>query len=271
MGIPVEFLYCAFKLEVTSRSLDGTTKQSCGTGFFVGDVGGSLYLVTNRHVVDVKWDRPGTGENSTRYRDHTLDTIICHGRPNGSDLIKFELLDKTPYFDFDNNHDVSVIPVSRVFGAPAAGGPIKISNYVDFSNFTTTEEFRSGIDLTDLVGFPGYGEAHSASDQRPIMRVGYVVSDPRLPLNYEEVKGEAVLIEGFSTAGASGSPVFVAEKGVPFMDGVAITERPTFRRWSLLGVNAGHMKSSEHLHSQISYVFKSTIIRRIIDGLSAHP
>jgi hypothetical protein len=267
MSLPVQFLYSAFKLDVRFAIADGTPHQKIGTGFFVGKADGSLYLVTNRHVLDARWDKPGTDMNSKKFSRYSLQSIICWGRPDGNDLLGFELLGPKVSFHTCDTHDVAVTPVVNVISSPDIGHPIQIGNFIKLDDLTTREEFESDIELCDQVGFPGYGEAYSEADQRPIFRVGYVISDPRLPLDYEEVKGEALLIEGFSTSGASGSPVFVFQKGFPLGGGLAVTGGKFHRRWSLLGVNAGHMKSPEHLHSQVSYVFKATVIRDIINGL----
>ena len=265
MSLPVKFLYSAFKLEVTFAKEYAPDHTKHGTGFFAGSVGGQLYLVTNRHVLDAQWDRPGRSENSIKFRQYTLKRIACFGRPDGINRVDFELLGLQPIYHERFTHDVAVVPVRHAISNLMFGTNIMIENFVGVDDMTTAIEFQSDIDLCDQVGIPGYGEAHAPSDVRPICRVGYVISDPRLPLDYEEVKGDALLVEAFSTSGASGSPVFVFEKGVKLGAGLASTGK-TYRRWSLLGVNAGHMESSDFKHSQVSYAFKSTVIREILNA-----
>jgi hypothetical protein len=68
-------------------------------------------------------------------------------------------------------------------------------------------------------------------------------------------------------AGASGSPVFIFEKGFRVAGNISVTGGKFHRRWSLIGVNAGHMSSHKFGHSQVSYAFKATVIREIIDSL----
>ena len=270
MSLPVQFLYTAYRLEVTFRSRSGEPHQKNGTGFFVGSPQGQLYLVTNRHVLDAQWDKPGETGNIKEFYGCSAQVVICQGRPNGDELHRFALLSPRPLFHPCYTHDVAVLPVAEVSGIltpPGATSRIQIQNFIKLDDLATHEEFKSDIDLGDQIGFPGYGEAYSPLDQRPIFRVGYVISDPTLPLNYDEVKGDAFLIEGFSTAGASGSPVFAFEKGFRLGGGIAATGK-FHRRWSLLGVNAGHMRSHDFQHSQVSYVFKATIIRDIVAGTS---
>src|SRR4051794_10436162 len=83
-GLPVEFLYSA--LRVSTRCQCGSRRK--GTAFFVGHPNRFSALVTNRHLVDFAWDRPGSGQkNSSEHPKHTIDEITLDGRPSGSDLL----------------------------------------------------------------------------------------------------------------------------------------------------------------------------------------
>ena len=68
-------------------------------------------------------------------------------------------------------------------------------------------------------------------------------------------QGQCIAYEGFSSEGASGSPVFAVPKG--------LRNIPNSRQGYLIGVNAGHI-SGQIGHSGISYFYKSTVIMEII-------
>ncbi len=72
----------------------------------------------------------------------------------------------------------------------------------------------------------------------------------------ENSHGNCVAYEGFSTEGASGSPIFAPPRG---MENI-----PNSRHGYLIGINAGHIPEN-YGHSGISYFYKSTIIIDIIE------
>ena len=97
--------------------------------------------------------------------------------------------------------------------------------------------------------------------------MGTIASDPRL--NYSCYPGEPIAsriaYEGFSTGGASGSPVFAIQRGFLTGDGIS-APADFYREVKLIGINAGHFKDQDG-HSGISYLYKSSAIHDIIDSM----
>lgn len=97
--------------------------------------------------------------------------------------------------------------------------------------------------------------------------MGTIASDPRLSYSYVPGAPDAsrIAYEGFSTGGASGSPVFAIQRG--FQTGGAISASEGFyREVKLIGINAGHF-SDQVGHSGISYFYKSSAILDLIDTI----
>ncbi len=92
---------------------------------------------------------------------------------------------------------------------------------------------------------------------RPIMRTGTIASDPKFDYSWDKSShGNCIAYEGFSSEGASGSPIFAPPRG---MTGI-----PNSRHGYLIGINAGHIPE-QYGHSGISYFYKSTVILEIIE------
>ena len=264
-GVPTDFLYSVALIEVTFRGNDGEVVQRNGSGFFVGASRG-IYLVTNRHVIDIKW------YNSDKYRGYCVSKILCRARINNDELIKFEINSNIIFSDCFSD-DVAVILLDKKIIATAKSAitndVLIIRRFFNFSDLSDDNSFKNEIWPCDQVIFPGYGDgsfitADSEDDVRPIFRVGWISSDPTIPLRHKEVKGDAFLVEGFSTSGASGSPVIAPPVGTQLGGGLTMTGGRAYRPMRVVGVNAGHLKSHDFQHALVSYAFKATIIRRLI-------
>ena len=97
--------------------------------------------------------------------------------------------------------------------------------------------------------------------------MGTIASDPRTNYCYRNGDPIAARIayEGFSSEGASGSPVFATQKGFPVGEGLEAPE-DFYREMKLIGIHAGHYHSDKG-HSGISYFYKSSVIKNIIDRI----
>ena len=71
------------------------------------------------------------------------------------------------------------------------------------------------------------------------------------------VRGRALLVEGFSTKGISGSPVVADQRGLVTTGGLIDTG---YRPSRLIGLVAGYLGLPDHEHGHLTYVFKSSII-----------
>lgn len=87
----------------------------------------------------------------------------------------------------------------------------------------------------DVVAFSGFSEEHDVISDRPLVRSGRISSDPRFDFSmYGKEKGSCVAYEAYSNEGASGSPVFAAQR-------VGIGKIPS-RALKVIGVNARHLR-----------------------------
>jgi hypothetical protein len=257
----VDLLYSAFRVEVIFS--DGAGTKTCsGTGFFVLD-DQNIYLVTNRHVVDVKWNQPGKSKNHSDYFGFVLQDINCTGRPSGDSLRNFKLLNPNIIYSDQYTDDVAVIPVRQIVTLDGSE-QVTLDRGIPTNLFAPESLFNcsfEGINISDQITYPVYSAETSNNDNRPALRMGWIVSDPRYSLDMPEVKGSVLLTESFSTAGASGAPVFVLPRGFRIAAGNGINiSGDLYRPIYLVGVNAGHFKSSDHDHANLSYAFKSTVI-----------
>lgn len=141
---------------------------------------------------------------------------------------------------------------------------VSVDNAFGYDTLAQIHEFGTEILACDVIAFPGYSEWVSEREMRPTFRVGWIVSDPRHGIDLPKVKGDAMLIEGFSTRGSSGAPVIVLEKGI--RTGAGLTGGG-FRPFRLVGINAGHFTATDYLHAHLSYLFKSTVIDECVKKL----
>ena len=58
-GLSNEYLYSAYKIDVTFADEIGNEKSFSGTGFFVKNTKNELCLITNRHVLDITFKYKG--------------------------------------------------------------------------------------------------------------------------------------------------------------------------------------------------------------------
>jgi hypothetical protein len=267
MGLPVDFLYASLHLESTFVDGSGSRVRKYGTGFWIHREG-RIFLVTARHVVDAKWDQPNRHENILKYATYVLESITSLAWEPSRDRRRFQIATPACYFDPSNiNHDVAVIPVQNVIFLDAVGAPLTINNWISFDDLATDQEFISDIWACDQVAFSGFGEWEEEAEHNPIFRTGFVASDPRRKLDFPSAKGDALVIEAFSTKGMSGAPVFAPEYGYALGSGLSLTGGRPYRRARLIGVVSSYLLAHDHQHSQLSIVFKSTVIRRIIEAL----
>jgi len=260
-GLPTSILYGAIKVQASFGNSEGTVHDRQGTGFLVSK-SGAFYLVTNRHVLDAAWDEPNKNMNGSRYRNFTLQTVVCRGRAAGQDLREFLILGQ-PVFPDRYNEDVAVVKFTIAYTRDGQGN-LQVENYFGFDDIAEEAGFGTEILPCDQVTFPCYGEGHSESDSRPIFRMGWIISDPTVDLNYEHVNGRAFLVEGFSTKGASGAPVLALPVGIQLGAMLTMTGGRGYRPMRIAGVNAGHLLSPDFPHAHVSYAFRASIVRELI-------
>lgn len=256
-GINNTFLYSAKKITAT-WSNGSKTVMLRGTGFFI-DKDSELILVTNRHVIE-------PGYSDIKYRDYQVSSIKFESidfEGDGATSLKLTTasIQNWNKFVFHPNphNDVACLKDVCVDNAMAISFPIP------YSMIATDEWLTQKLSVCDTLAYPGFPDWFDKQNNTPIFRMGTIASDPRL--NYSCFPGEPaaskIAYEGFSTGGASGSPVFAIQRG--FQTGGAISAPKDFyREVKLIGINAGHFKDQEG-HSGISYLYKSSAIHDVID------
>lgn len=120
--------------------------------------------------------------------------------------------------------------------------------------------FINGIATIAIIGFP---DVYDHLNNMPVLRAGVVSSDPRLNYSHcNQYLGHRLAYEAFSTGGSSGSPVIALQKGFPLGEGLN-APADFYRPVKLIGINAGCVTQS-NVHQQMSYLYKSDIIRDLI-------
>lgn len=302
-GFEAWHLYSACKLTMNYLYTHGQQRSDgFGTGFIVQFPPGDprLGLVTNRHLVDIPWKMPS--------RDGTtLESIHVEMWPYDSLRVEFTIQNPQILLHNDKSIDVSVIP----FGTDK---PLELTGYpYDRLDKIFKEEDPSRIKFTfehampwtylleceqlwpvlrpgEMVVFPGYPIWYDRLETRPIFRSGVIASDPQR--DYRKYTGQTtnkdgnqqLLFDAFSTNGNSGSPVFVAQRGIaPFnlklkpQNGGPASEVGTLLQFSqyhrsfLIGINAGHFNDTEsdkpQDHAGLSRMHK---LSAILDILRSH-
>lgn len=269
-GLNNDFLYCAYKIETTFKDDQNTIKNAQGTAFFVKNKRGDLCLITNRHVVDIRYL-----DKNSQYIRFRLTTMRLRGKGKEQasmmpDLEQYYLVvdfDKAIYHS-NRENDIACIISPRVISLTSTDNPanVTIEYFIPYNFIATQEDYRTNLSICDFVAFPGFPEWHDRRGNRPILRVGTLASDPRYDYSSkEEYQGAQVAYEAFSFGGSSGSPIFAVQKGLRPGAGLSFSG---FRDLLFIGINAGHLPvaGSYGQHSGISYFYKSTAILEIIEG-----
>ena len=274
-GINNSFLYAAKKVIVTCTN--GTNNiQFRGTCFFLKHEKG-LIMVTNRHVVE-------PGYKDDEYKDYQVIKM---------EIDSFQNLDERGVpshyrcgeiynfkdFKFPKGKDDDV----ACLFAPT-GSSLIINSTIPFSLLGDEFWIDNNLSVCDQIAYPGFPNYFDSANNTPIFRMGTIASDPRLDYSWDkdDVNSHKIAYEGFSSGGASGSPVFALQKGFQVGQGISAPEG-FYREVKLVGVNAGHLNNEDinskliiptekgsvsapiitHQHSGISYFYKSSVILEI--------
>jgi hypothetical protein len=154
------------------------------------------------------------------------------------------------------------------------------------------EELWPQLEPGEFVTFPGYPIWYDRLQTRPVLRSGVIASDPQT--NYRFGEGEPtktdgnhqVLFDAFSTNGNSGSPVYVAQRGLapldlkfptgsarsPVQGKLAFTN---YHRSFLMGINASHYNDTDSKrpndHAGLSRMHKLSVIMDVLRANEAPP
>lgn len=261
-GLENKLLYSAYHLVCTFVG-NGAQKIECtGTGFFLVSNDSEVFLVTNRHMVDIGFANPAC-------RGFQLSELRISGKGNDDESglpdidQEWNVTDTTIRLSQVQENDIACLVNPKVFSVShAANASVQFSLPQDL--LATKEDFETKFSVCDFLAFPGYPEWHDRRQRRPILRTGTISSDPRYDYSWSsEYEGECIAYEAFSYGGSSGSPVFAVQKG-PRPD--RTISFPGFRELKLIGINAGHLNAGKNGHSGISYMYKASAILDIIEN-----
>lgn len=253
-GINNEYLYAVTKLVIhISNGKDRITSQ--GTGFWISK-GDDCFLITNRHVIEPGW-------KDSKYSSYTQIESISF------DCRHFDEVNKDVKCASYTMNSYSLVFSSNGIDDIACIYDVVVSNFKDeltfipFSMLATSEQYGNELSVCDHVAFIGFPIVYDHKHNMPVLRSGYISSDPRLDYSPDgKNNGHIVAYEAFSTEGASGSPAFATQRG--FKVGKGINAPDGFYRPPLLiGINAGSYSVS-NTHQHMSYMFKSDQIIDLI-------
>lgn len=266
-GLDNSFLYSALKLNSHFERKSTAEKENVsGTGFFVLNRDKQLCLVTNRHMLDIGYEKePG------KYAGFSLSHVEIYGflaDPSSKQAIPktrscavLRSENNSIKFSSDYKNDVAVVINPQVL-TPAGQG-FNADYFVDRELIADSAWIDTKLTVCDFVAFPGFPPWHDKAEQRPIFRTGTISSDPRSNYSYTgQPEGQKIAYEAFSFGGSSGSPVFATQKGLQPGEGIRFDG---YREAKLIGINAGHLDHKYGQHSGISYFFKSSVILELIE------
>ncbi len=246
---PVNFIYCSYKISASFADELGNRRTCRGTGFFIATKDGQAAFITNRHVLDPKYRKIDVHE-SMRLIEHRI-----LGKTRQGDT--YEMLvdpEQAPLFPEKIEDDIACIVDPRCKSlSPSADVFYHLGIETLASEYFFSEQLYPG----EQVFYAGFPDPHDKLAQRPILRCGTIASDPRYPYSHtEEHEGARVAYEGFSSGGASGSPVWAAAR--------SFENYPGSRTGAVVGVNAGHIEGEFGAHSGISFFYKSTVLLELL-------
>lgn len=245
---PEEFLYSAYKIEV-EHSDGNNIKKGTATAFILEISKGTPWIITNRHVIDLNYKR-----SDLKFKDFKLSNLIITGRKPDDTEYSLKLHeDAKIYFHDEYENDVCIIRPHIYFND---GKKDSLHWHFGMEHLADKQTY---IDIKpfDLICYSGFPNTHDKYSNRPILRSGNIASDPKYNYSWnKDYQGQCIAYEGFSSGGASGSPIFAPPRGLQNI--------PNSRHGFLIGINAGHIPEN-YGHSGISYFYKSTIILEIIE------
>lgn len=257
-GLNNTYLYSAKKIKVIIT--DGRIEEEItGTGFFVTH-DKQTFFITNRHMLE---PHKHNSKLSTFNRIVSFEVESFQGfaQEKRRPIFESAFIQNFDEFKFDPNpyNDIACLLNAKVIP------PLTINANIPFTLLADSEWINTKLTVCDFIAYPGYSEWFDKRNNTPIFRMGTIASDPRL--DYSNFEGEPVAskvaYEGFSSGGASGSPVFALQKGFP-VGGDLVASPGFYREVKVIGVNTGHFGSPVIGHSGISYFLKSSAIIDLI-------
>lgn len=261
-GLSNIYLYAAKRVITYWKTSDGEIRKVPGTGFAVTH-DEDIYLITNRHVAELSYTRPQYTDNTLLYIEFEgYEDIDESNLPNKYTVAQIVNGDEFVYHSNENN-DIACLKNPRF--KVKASESINIAAAIPFEMLAAKDRLDKKLTVCDTVAYPGFPEWFDKKNRTPIFRMGTIASDPRFGYSPNTTAPDADIIayEGFSSNGASGSPVFAIQKGFKIGNGLKAPD-DFYREVMVVGINAGHYSGTEG-HSGISYFYKSSAILEVIE------
>ena len=258
-GIKNSYLYSAKKIIARWKKGDETINNQ-GTGFFIATASNQPFFVTDRHVIEPGYSDP-------QYRGFILEELAIESNESidqNEQQLEFKSVSiKKASIGYDENQYNDVACLTNL----SLSEDLTIRKSIGYNLLADKEWINTKLTVCDSIAYPGFPEWFDHQKNIPIFRMGTIASDPRTDYCYQNSEPIAARIayEGFSSGGSSGSPVFATQKGFPIGEGLQ-AQKDFFREMKLIGINAGHYHSDKG-HSGISYFYKSSVIKSIIDRM----
>ena len=258
--LPRSWLLATNKIEVEFRN-DHDHKSSHGSGFWVRN-GNDLVFATNRHVIDIEY-------NDSKYQRHDyvlssveILTFGADGQPGRQRVVEAVV------FTHENPQiDIALLQVSAVINPDNVRvEPANVDVIAD-TRFLEVE-----LEWGAQVSFSSFQPWRDTQTERPIVRVGVLASDPAYPFISTKIgRAHVHLLEAFSFAGSSGSPVFANAKGIEL--GQGLTGGGGFRPARIIGMMTGHLPNEEsatgaphRTHTGLSFCHRSDVLLAMVRG-----
>lgn len=236
-GLNNDFLYSVCKINVKFSKENEGPEQIYGTGFFI-QKDEELYLITNRHVVDLSFD----DDSKEGYKIENLTLEISRFIEDSKSVECEEIEISSCHIEFPHEQldDIACIYDIRLL---KENGQLTL---IPFNFLATTEVLEKDVFIGDQVQFIGFPELYDHHNNTPIVRGGIISSDPRLNYSpYEEFEGHIIAYEGYTTPGGSGSPVFATPIGFPVESNIISVPEGFYHPVLLIGINAGFYNGEE--------------------------
>lgn len=270
-GIGTANLYTASR--VTGQFLYAPSNKRygvSGTGFIATLADDRAVLVTNRHIVDHVWAEPSKAGSVLE----RLDVTVWRDNATTQELsLSPHAISVHP----DPTIDVAAAIIDAASTVITASPQNVVIGYNIpwFYLHDRYQQYANLLEAGEPVMFPGYPEWFDHLAGRPIMRTGAIVSDPQFDYRYTDGPPDnadgnrQIAFDAFSFSGNSGSPVFVALRGLETKaaGGFTLTYDGTFHPSLLIGINAGHLSDRTGQHAGLSRMFKTSAIIELLQTL----
>ena len=257
--IPRNWLLATNKIEVVFRNAHDY-KTGHGSGFWVRS-GEDLLFATNRHVIDIEYRDPKYEGHGYVLSSMQILTFDPSGRSGKQCVVHGVILTHE-----DPDIDIALLRVSDVINPDRISvAPASVEVIAD-SHFLKTE-----LEWGAQISFSSFQPWRDTQTERPILRTGILASDPAFPFVLNRIERTDVhLLEAFSFAGSSGSPVFANAKGIQPGPGLS---GGGFRPARIIGVLTGHLLNEDSdagapykTHTGLSFCHRSDLLLSMVRG-----